>query len=111
MENNKLKELAQEYFATYKTIDEQSLYTFLADNQWKIYAYYQKQSLEDTIRTELDEDNFDVKRIPETLIESMAYDLEEQIFDEYEFRDMMSNIIDFYKEDLKEYKLEEINNE
>ena len=107
MENNKLRELSKAFFENNEKPTEYELYKFLVDNEWRIYAHYQKQSLENTIRTELDEDNFDVKRIPETLIESMAYDLEEQIFDEYEFRDMMSDIMDFYKEDLEEYKLEE----
>lgn len=107
MENNKLRELAKEFCKQHSYANEDDLYNFLEVNEWRIYAHYQKQSLENTIRTELDEYNFDAKRIPETLIESMAYDLEEQIFDEYEFRDMMSNIIDFYKEDLQEYAVED----
>lgn len=111
MENNKLRELAKEFCNKNKYMNEDDLYIFLVENQWKIYADYQKQSLKNVVKQELDEQGFDVKNISEGIIEQMAFSLDELIFDEDNFRDCMNQTIDWYKEDLEEYKLEENDNE
>ena len=107
MENNKLRELAKEFCKKNKNMNEDDLYIFLIDNQWKIYADYQKQSFENAIRTELDEQDFNVKDIPENIIQEMGLSLEETLLEENHFRDCINETIDWYKEDLEEYKLEE----
>ena len=105
MENIKLRQLAIEFFENHLNPTEDDLYDFLEENEWRIYADYQKQSLKNTITTELDED-FDVSKIPDNLIDDMAFTLEEMVYDEYDFRDDMHELLDYYKEDLEEYKLE-----
>lgn len=112
MENNKLKELAQEYFATYKTIDEQSLYTFLADNQWKIYCDYDRNTHKEKMIDELTEKEYDTNKIPDDLIDDMVERFEDFYYDDnYRWVDIMHDVIYDYEEDLEEYKLEEDNGE
>ena len=107
MENIKLKELAQEYFATYKTIDEQSLYTFLADNQWKIYADYNRNTHREKIVGELEYNDYDVDKIPEELIDSMVERFEDIFYDDDSnpYDNCIRYTIDDYEEDLEEYKI------
>jgi len=118
MENNKLKELAQEFFdkcIIFQGVDDQlkafkveNLYNFLADNQWKIYDDYQLNSFKNIIRIELDETGeYDVKNIPDELLDFMAKDLEESAFNEDRFRDSINDLFDWYGRDLEEYRLEE----
>jgi hypothetical protein len=107
MEKNKLKELAREFCDKHKETDEFELFTFLADNQWKIYADYQSKSMIETITFELEERDFNVEEIPEWIITAMATKLEEKIYDEYRFEDIINNLIDEYGEDLQEYAVEE----
>jgi hypothetical protein len=107
MENIKLRQLAIEFFENHLNPTEDNLYKFLEDNAWKIYADYQKQSFENIIRMELDEQDFNVKDIPEYIIQEMGISLEETLLEENHFRDCINDTIDWYKEDLAEYKLEE----
>lgn len=109
MENIKLKELAQEYFATYKTIDEQSLYTFLADNQWKIYADYDKYTHKEMIIGNLDYLGYPTTKIPDKLIDLIVERFEDILYDDNDnhFENCIRYAIDDYEEDLEEYKLEE----
>lgn len=107
MENNKLREMAKNFCKNHQDTNEDDLYIFLVDSQWKFYADYQKQSFKGVIKQELEEQDFDVNNIPDKLIDDMAFNLEEEVFDEGCFRDCISDVFDFYKEDLEEYKVED----
>lgn len=117
MENNKLKELAQEFFdkcIIFQGVDDQlkafrveNLYNFLADNQWKFYSDYQKKSLFETVYYELENRDFEVDEIPQNIIDEMAMSLEERIYDEDRFSSIIEVVFDDYAEDLQEYAVEE----
>ena len=107
MENNRLREIAKEFCEKYEGTNENELYNFLADNQWKIYADYQKKSLHQTIYYELECRDFEASKVPEHIIDDMAVVLEERVFDEDRFCDIINNVIDDYAEDLQEYAVED----
>lgn len=108
MENNKLRELSKAFFENNEKPTEYELYKFLVDNEWRIYADYQKQSFKNMIKMELDErGDYNIKNIPDKLLDIMAEDFEEQIFSEDNFRDCINETLDWYEEDLEEYKLED----
>jgi GH18 family chitinase len=119
MENNKLRELAQEFFdkcIIFQGVDDQlkafrveNLYNFLVDNQWKIYADYEKNTHKEMIVGLLEESDYKVDEIPDDLIDSIVYAFENILYDDSDntFDCCMRYAIDDYKEDLEEYKLEE----
>lgn len=120
MENNKLKELAQEFFdkcITFQRVDDQikafrveSLYKFLVDNQWKIADNYDKDCHKEDIICELEERGYDVSKISNKLIDDILYYFEDKLGDygsECGWRTILDNVIEWYEEDLEEYKLEE----
>lgn len=105
---NKLRELAKEFCKQHTYANEDDIYNFLVENQWKIYADYQRQSFKNMIKMELDEQgDYNIKKIPEKLLDIMAEEFEEQIFSEDNFRDCINETLDWYEEDLEEYKIEE----
>lgn len=107
MEKNKLKELSVEFFNNHPSPTENDLYNFLVDNGWRIYADYQKKSLHQTIYYELECRDFEASKVPEHIIDDMAVVLEERVFDEDRFCDIINNVIDDYAEDLQEYTVED----
>ena len=111
MENIKLRQLAIEFFENHLNPTEDDLYDFLEENEWRIYDDYQINSFKNIIKIELDEAGYDVKNIPEKLLDFMAKDLEESAFDEDRFRDGINGLFDWYRRDLEEYKLEGDNEE
>lgn len=106
MESNKLKSLAQEFCDKYSYSNVDDVYTFLVDNQWKIYDDNLTQMLRNSIEQELDELGFDVEKIPNSILTHMEYDLESQFFDEQHLRDCLNTTIEWFEQDLEKYKLE-----
>ena len=123
MENNKLKELAQEFFDKYMVFQEaddqlkalkvEALYKFLADNQWKIYADYDKMSHRQMVVYTLENRDFKVEEIPDDLIDSITERFGDILYDDSDnhFANCIRYAIDDYEEDLEEYKLEVDNGE
>ena len=114
MENIKLKQLAIEFFENNLNPTEDDLYKFLVDNQWKIADNYDKDCHKEDIICELEERGYDVSKISNKLIDDILYYFEDKLGDygsECGWRTILDNVIEWYEEDLEEYKLEEDNGE
>ena len=108
MKNNKLKELAREFCDKHKETNEDELFKFLADNQWKIYCDYDKNTHKEKIIDELAEKEYDTNKIPDDLIDDMVEEFEDFFYDDnYRWLDIIHGVIYDFEEDLEEYKLEE----
>lgn len=104
---DKILDLAKEFCEKHKDTNEDELYNFLADNQWKIYSDYQKKSLFETIYYELENRDFEVDEIPQNIIDEMAMSLENRIYDEDRFSSIIEVVFEDYAEDLQEYAVED----
>ena len=112
MENNKLRELAIEFCDKHAYANEDDIYNFLADNQWKIYCDYDRNTHKEKMIDELTEKEYDTNKIPDDLIDDMVERFEDFYYDDnYRWVDIMHDVIYDYEEDLEEYKLEEDNGE
>lgn len=119
MENNKLKELAQEFFdkcIIFQGVDDQlkafrveNLYNFLVDNQWKIYADYDKMSHRQMVVYTLENRDFKVEEIPDDLIDSITERFDDILYDDNDnyFESCLRYAIDDFGEDLQEYAVED----
>lgn len=112
MKNNCIKDIAHLFFEKHPTPTEDDLYNFLAlvENQWKITNYYDKSCHREDIIYALEENEYDVDKIPTDLIDNMLEYFEDKLGDygsECGWRDILNNVIEWYEEDLKEYKLED----
>lgn len=107
MQNEKLRELSRKFFNRVSNPNEVALYDFLLDYGWVIYDNYQKMSMAQTITTELENRDFEVREIPQNIIDNMAHDLTEHIYDEYRFQSIIDGVIKDYAGDLQEYAVED----
>lgn len=108
MENNKLRELSKAFFENNEKPTEYELYKFLVDNEWKIYADYQKQTFVSEINYFLTRNDYDADKVPNDIIESMLERVEDHLNSTDEFEHIFEYVIDDYKEDLEEYKIIEV---
>ena len=113
MENIKLRQLAIEFFENNLNPTEDDLYNFLADNQWKIYADYEKYTHKEIIIANLEYLDYKINDIPDTLIDSIVERFGDILYDDSDnhFANCIRYAIDDYEEDLEEYKLEVDNGE
>lgn len=111
MENIKLRQLAIEFCDKHTYANEDDIYNFLAENQWKIYADYQNQTFRNEINYFLTRNDYDADKVPNDIIESMLERVEDHLESTDEFEHIFEYVIDDYKEDLEEYKLEGDNGE
>ena len=119
MEINKLRELAKEFFDKYEVFQKaddplksfmvENLYNFLADNQWKIYADYDKQSHRQMVVFALENRDFKVGEVPDDLIDSITERFDDILYDDNDnyFETCLRYAIDDYGEDLQEYAVED----
>lgn len=119
MGNNKLRELAQEFFdkcIIFQGVDDQlkafrveNLYNFLVDNQWKIYCDYDKNSHKEMIIGNLEYADYDTSKIPDDLMDSLVERFEDLLYDDGDnvCDNCIRDVIDEFEEDLEEYKLGE----
>ena len=109
MENIKLRQLAIEFCDTHIYANEDDIYNFLADNQWKIYADYDKYTHKEMIIGNLDYLGYPTTKIPDKLIDLIVERFEDILYDDNDnhFENCIRYAIDDYEEDLEEYKVEE----
>lgn len=109
METNKLKELAKRFFENKQNPTEEDLYEFLMDNEYKIAQNYDRNCHIEDIKFELEEQGYDIKNISNELIVNIVWHFEDRLGDygnECGWRTILDNTIEWFKEDLEEYKLE-----
>ncbi len=109
MENIKLRQLAIEFCDKHIYANEDDIYTFLADNQWKIYADYDKYTHKEMIIGNLDYLGYPTTKIPDKLIDLIVERFEDILYDDNDnhFENCIRYAIDDYEEDLEEYKVED----
>ena len=110
MQNKKLEELAKEFFENNAKPTEEDLYKFLVDNEWKIADNYDKACHREDIIFELEDREYKISAIPTKLIDDMLYYFEDKLGDygsECGWRTILNNVIEWFEEDLEEYKWEE----
>lgn len=107
MQNEKLRELSRKFFDRVSNPNEVALYDFLLDYGWVIYDNYQKMSMIQLITTELENRDFEVGEIPQNIIDDMAHDLTERIYDEDRFSSIIEVVFEDYAGDLQEYAVED----
>ena len=110
---NKLRELAKEFCKQHNYAKEDELFEFLVDKEWQIYCHYDKMSHKDKIIGELENNDYEVNKIPDDLIYSMVERFDDILYDDDDnyFDNCVRYVLEDYKEDLEEYKLEENDNE
>lgn len=109
METNKLKELAKRFFENKQNPTEEDLYEFLVDNEYKIAQNYESSCHMEDIKYELEEQGYDFKNINNELLGQILYRFEDKLGDygsECGWRTILDNTIEWFEEDLEEYKLE-----
>lgn len=113
MENVKLRQLAIEFCDKHTYANEDDIYNFLVENQWKIYCDYDRNTHREKIVGELEYNDYAVDKIPEELIDSMVERFEDIFYDDDSnpYDNCIRYTIDDYEEDLEEYKLEADNGE
>lgn len=109
MVNNKLKELAKDFARKYSSeyITPRHIYDFLVKNQGDIYTDYQRQIFRSEINYFLTRNDYDADKVPNDIIEFMLERVEDHLNSDDEFEHIFEYVIDDFKEDLEEYKLEE----
>ena len=110
MENVKLRQLAIEFFENNLNPTEDDLYDFLVDNEWRIANNYEKSCHKEDIIYELEERLYNISKIPDNIIESILEHFEDSLGDygnECGWRTILNNTIEWFEEDLEEYKVEE----
>ena len=110
MENIKLRQLAVEFCDKHIYANEDDIYNFLVDNEWRIADNYDKTCHKEDIMFELEEREYNINAIPDKLIDSILYRFEDMLGDygnECGWRTILNNTMDYFEEDLEEYKLEE----
>lgn len=106
----KLNLLAIEFFQKYSNPTEDDLYDFLVEKEWSIADNYDVKCHREDIIFELEESEYDVSKISEDLINDILYHFEDKLGDygsECGWRTILDNTIEWFEEDLEEYKLEE----
>lgn len=106
MENNKLRQLTNEFFNKCEIITKDALYQFLVDNEWKIANGYEKSCHREDILFELDEMGYKSNKVPTDIIDDILERYEDHLADSEEWHWMLKDIISDYDCDLEEYKLE-----
>ena len=110
MENIKLRQLAIEFCDKHTYANEDDIYNFLVENEYRIAHNYDRTCIKDDFIFELEELGYNIKAIPQDLIENMLYSYEEK-FEDYGtdcgWKSLLYSTIDWYKEDLEEYKLDD----
>lgn len=107
--DDKLKLLAIEFFQKYSNPTEDDLYDFLVEKEWSIADNYDVKCHREDIIFELEEREYDVSRISEDIIESILWHFEDQLGNygnECGWRTILDNAVEWFEEDLEEYKLE-----
>lgn len=109
MENIKLRQLAIEFFENNLNPTEDDLYNFLAENQWKIYADYDKMSHKEMVVITLESRDFKVNEIPDKLIDLIVERFEDILYDDNDnhFENCLRFAIDDFGGDLQEYAVED----
>jgi hypothetical protein len=105
---NKLKELSIEFFENHLNPTEEDLYNFLVDNEWRIYADYEKNTHKEIIIANLEHMGYNTTKMSDKLIDSIVERFGDILYDDNDnhFGNCIRYAIDDYKEDLEEYKLE-----
>ena len=108
IENIKLRQLAIEFCDKHTYANEDDIYNFLVDNEWRIYCNYDRNTHKENLIFELSEKNYDTDKIPNNLIDSMVERFEDFLYnDGYRWNTIMNDVIFDYCEDLEEYKVED----
>ena len=105
-----LDELSRVFFEKYPQPTKEDLYNFLVENEYKIANNYDKNCHKEDIMYELEDREYNISAIPPELIDDILYYFEDKLGDygsESGWRTILDVVIDWYEEDLEEYKLEE----
>ena len=104
---NVLEQLVDEYFEKYPQANKSTLLVFLNENQYRVSQNYEHECRREDVIYELADSDYNTDIIPTELIEEMTDYYEDQLGDwgsENGWRYILNNVIDYFKEDLKEYK-------
>ncbi len=109
MENIKLRQLAIEFCDKHTYANEDDIYNFLEENQWKIYADYDKISHRQMVVLTLESRDFKVNEIPDKLIDLIVERFEDILYDDNDnhFENCLRFAIDDFGGDLQEYAVED----
>lgn len=105
--NKTYENMINKFLAEHKQPTAEDLYTFIIDNEWRIYREYEKECRKEDLLIMLEEDGIDREKVPETLIDYMLETYEDRLTDSAEWHFILNGVIDDYEEDLEEYKGEE----
>ena len=104
---NVLDSLVKEYFDKYPHPTPSNLLVFLNENQNKITANYMYIYHREDVINELEYCDYDINRIPNDIIEDMTDYYEDQLSDygcDCGWHSILNNVIEYFEEDLEEYK-------
>lgn len=94
-EQNKLQQIAEDYFKTVTEINKETLFNYLINNEWKIADNYEKSCHLEDIKTELEEREIEYD-------DKLLYDIldryEDKLGDTEEWHIILNNVIDWYLE-------------
>ena len=102
--NKTYEKMINNFLAEHKQPTAEDLYTFIIDNEWRIYHEYEKMCHKEDLLIMLDDNEIDRETVPEKLIGSMLETYEDRLADSDEWHFILNGVIDDYKQDLEEYK-------
>lgn len=105
--NKKYEKMINNFLAEHEQPTAEDLYSFIIDNEWRIYREYEKGCRKEDLLILLEEDGIDRESVPEKLIDSMLETYEDRLTDSDEWHIILNDVIQDYEEDLEEYKGEE----
>ena len=102
--NKTYEKMINNFLEQHKQPTVEDLYTFIIDNEWRIYSEYEKGCHKEDIYIFLEEDGFDRENLPDTLINNMLETYLDWLSESDEWHFILNNVLNHYKEDLEEYK-------